>query len=128
MTTESANWLIERDLAPQLRDARGVAGLLGVRQLPQQREARRRVELDAAPRAACGSRRAVRPRAPLVGISASLVRVVVRDTNGPQRRDAAEPCRARTGRPGPFFFWRLRWAPKRRFCGAAAWAVPEYAP
>ena len=38
--------LERRDLSPQLRDARGVAGLLGVRQLPPlEREARRRVEL-----------------------------------------------------------------------------------
>ena len=84
-----------RDLSPQLRDARGVAGLLGVRQLPfLKREARRRVELTT-PRLALRANRV----APfglarlLFGISrVGLVGVVVRHTNRSERHNtSAEP-------------------------------------
>ena len=108
--------LERRDLSPQLRDARGVAGLLGVRQLPSlKREARRRIELTTSRLALRTDRVAPFGLARLlVGISrVGLVGVVVRHANraerhntSPQPHVAPEQERERVSRPR-FFFRRL---------------------
>ena len=129
--------LERRDLAPQLRDARGVAGLLGVRQLPPlKREARRRVEGATSLLALLANRVAPFGLARLlVGISrVGLVRVVVRNTDRPQRRDAAaephvapEQERERVGRPRRFLR-RLPWCAEASFLRCPPHGLwPEYA-
>ena len=120
--------LERRDLAPQLRDARGVAGLLGVRQLPfLKREARAGASRARrrAPRVACESRRAARPRAPPLRYF----------SRRPGRRSSSQHKPPPTPRPPPSHMSRpnrnangspdrggssggFRGAPKRRFCGA----------